>query len=228
MPKCFIKNIITVKNGQSLHSTLTGFYCRYLQCTISYAKLNVFRTNRTFISSFTRFIARRGCPVVVLSDNGSNLIAEETQQYAASKIVEWKFNLESAPWYGRFWERLVGTVKRCLKKNIGKSKLSYDELQTVFLEIENVLNSIPLCYLYDDDQEDIVTPNHLLYGRKLNVNSINSDGGGNFNISMENVTKRMRYMNSVIHFWRRWSSEYCVNIHVFTEIRVRWYQSSMM
>ena len=84
-------------------------------------------TARTFISSFTRFIARRGCPVVVLSDNGSNFIAEETQQYAASKNVEWKFNLESAPWYGGFWERLVGTVKRCLKKTIGKSKLSYDE-----------------------------------------------------------------------------------------------------
>ena len=176
-------------------------------------------TARTFISSFTRFIARRGCPVVVLSDNGSNFIAEETQQYAASKNVEWKFNLESAPWYGGFWERLVGTVKRCLKKTIGKSKLSYDELQTVLLEIENVLNSRPLCYLYDDDHEHIVTPNHLLYGRKLNVNSINSDGGGNFNISMENVTKRMRYMNSVIlHFWRRWSSEYVTSLREYSRV----------
>ena len=92
-------------------------------------------------------------------------------------------------------------------------------MQTVLLEIENVLNSRPLCYLYDDDQEDIVTPNHLLYGRKLNVNSINSDGSGNFNISMENVTKRMRYMNSVIlHFWRRWSSEYVTSLREYSRV----------
>ena len=92
-------------------------------------------------------------------------------------------------------------------------------MQTVLLEIENVLNSRPLCYLYDDDHEHIVTPNHLLYGRKLNVNSINSDGGGNFNISMENVTKRMRYMNSVIlHFWRRWSSEYVTSLREYSRV----------
>ena len=76
----------------------------------------------------------------------------------------WRFNVESAPWYGIFWERLVSTVKRCLKKTIVKSELSYDELQTVLLEIENVLNSRPLCFLYVDDQEDIITRNHLLCG----------------------------------------------------------------
>ena len=83
--------------------------------------------------------------------------------------------------------KVLATVKRCLKKTIGKSKHFYDELQTVLLEIVYALNSRSLVTfkypsLYDDDQEDIVTPNHLLYGQKQNVNSINSDGGGNFNI----------------------------------------------
>ena len=63
----------------------------------------------------------------------------------------------------------MSTVKRSLKKTVGRSKLSYDELQTLLLEIELILNSRPLCYLYDDDQEDILTPDHLLYGRNFNI-----------------------------------------------------------
>ena len=97
---------------------------------------------------------------------GPVFIAEETQSFVSAKNVKLKFNPDRAPWYGGFLERLVSTVKRSLKKPVGRSK-PYDELQTSLLEIELILNSRPLCYLYDDDQEDILTPNHLLYGRNL-------------------------------------------------------------
>ena len=175
-------------------------------------------TAKTFINSLTRFIARRGCPAVVLSDNGSYFVATETQQFVASKNIEWKFNLASAPWYGGFWERLVSSVKRCLKQTVNKSRLSYDELQTVLLEIENVLNSRPLCYLYDDDQDDILTPNHLLYGKKLDVDNVNSDiCVNNLNFREENLTKRKQYLSTVLqHFWRRWSQEYVTSLREYS------------
>ena len=168
--------------------------------------------SQTFINSFRRFVARRGCPVTVLSDNGKSFIAENTQSFVATKNVEWKFNIESAPWYGGFWERLVQSVKRCIKKTIAKSKLSYEELQTVLLEIELVLNSRPLCSLFDDDQVEVITPNHLLFGRKLDT--INENETTEFNsINRDSLTKRSRYLNIVInHFWQRWRSEYLTTL----------------
>jgi len=39
--------------------------------------------------------------------------------------------VEKAPWWGGFWERLVRSVKRSLKKTMGKSKISYEELCTI-------------------------------------------------------------------------------------------------
>ena len=81
-------------------------------------------TAKTFFNSLTRFIARRGCPAVVLSDNDAFFVATETQQFVASKNIECRFNLASAPWYGGFWERLVSSVKRCLKRSaVARSKL---------------------------------------------------------------------------------------------------------
>ena len=75
--------------------------------------------------------------------------------------------MTKAPWQGGFWERLVGSVKRCIKKTVGKEQLTFSELQTILYEVENILNNRPMCAVYDEEFEDILTPNHLLYGRKL-------------------------------------------------------------
>ena len=61
----------------------------------------------TFISCFKRFISRRGCPSTVISDNGSAFISDDTQNFVSSRLINWKFNLEKAPWWGGMWERLV-------------------------------------------------------------------------------------------------------------------------
>ena len=67
----------------------------------------------------------------------------------------------------RIWEKLVGVVKTFLKKSFGSERLSFSELPTVLFEIENVLNNRPLCFMYDDDVFEVLTPNSLFYGRKL-------------------------------------------------------------
>ena len=53
-----------------------------------------------------------------------------------------------------------------MKKGVLTSKLSLDELQTVIIEIENVINSRPLTHLEDQPYENL-TPYHLIYGRNL-------------------------------------------------------------
>ena len=43
------------------------------------------------------------------------------------------------------------------------------------MEIEAILNNKPLYEDYDDNVEDVSTPNHLVYGRRLeNINEKNS------------------------------------------------------
>ena len=34
-------------------------------------------------------------------------------------------------------------------------------------ETELILNNRPLCEIYDDDVEEVLTPNHFIFGRQL-------------------------------------------------------------
>ena len=79
--------------------------------------------------------------------------------------VELNFNLVKAPWWGRLFERLVKSTKRCLRKMIGQARLSVDEMHTAILEVESILNSRPFSYTSSDDTEEPLTPYHLLVGR---------------------------------------------------------------
>ena len=130
----------------------------------------------TFLFCLGRFIGRRGLPKLIVSDNAKTFQAsektlvslfelEDVQEHLSSKGIRWQFNL--APWWGGFFERLVKQVKSCLKKTLGRSKLSFDELTTILVEVEAVLNSRPLTYLYSDDVEEPLTPWHLVIGQRL-------------------------------------------------------------
>ena len=168
----------------------------------------------TFISSFNRFISRRGCPSVMVSDNGPSFKAEETQSFISNRYIKWKFNVESAPWWGGMWERLVASVKKCIKIVVDIRRINYIELQTLILEIEVILNNRPIGVDYDDDQEDVLTPNHLIFGRKLlsqnDNHEINEhhDSGSN-----EDLIKRKKMLSIILdHFWQRWRKEYLTSL----------------
>ena len=87
----------------------------------------------------------------MVSDNGKTFKAAakilrkvvtstEVSKYSHSVRVKWTFDVPRSPWWGGSFERLVHSVKRCLKKTIGQAKLSYDELLTAVVEVEMVLN----------------------------------------------------------------------------------------
>ncbi|XP_044171905.1 uncharacterized protein LOC122956303 [Acropora millepora] len=104
-------------------------------------------TTEVFVRSFKRFITRRGVPNLVVSDNGSTFKGEALRKLLADHRIEWKFNVALAPWWGGFFERLVRSTKRCLKKTLGTTRVSYEELLSVVVEIEGILNSRPLIYV---------------------------------------------------------------------------------
>lgn len=70
---------------------------------------------------------------------------------------------------GGFWERLIGSVKRCLRKTVGRSTLTFEEMRTLLVEIECTLNNRPLIYLYDEIEgvSQPLTPADLIYGRQI-------------------------------------------------------------
>ena len=60
---------------------------------------------------------------------------------------------------------MIRTVKSCLMKNIGKITMIYDELNTLLVEVEVIVNSRPLTCVEDDQDGTIypLTPSHLIY-----------------------------------------------------------------
>ena len=170
-------------------------------------------SSSAFIESFRRFITKRGCPAVVLSDNGPAFVAKSTQEFVIARNIKWKFNTAAAPWTGGFFERLVACIKNCLKKTLGRTTLRYDELQTIICEVELTINSRPLVSIYDDSLEEAITPNHLLFGRKMDIHNTTSDSE---NMLEVNPTKRFRYIQTVIyHFWKRWRTEYLTSLREY-------------
>ena len=54
--------------------------------------------------------------------------------------------LELFPWWGGFYERLVRVVKNAIRKLLIGSRISYDELVTILVEVENIIISTSLTY----------------------------------------------------------------------------------
>ena len=77
-------------------------------------------------------------------------------------------NFPRAPWWGGFFERMVLSVKRCLEKTLGNVRVMYEEFETSLIEVEGILNSPPLMYLYEDLEEPL-TPASLRIGRRLHI-----------------------------------------------------------
>ena len=112
---------------------------------------------------------RRGCLSNVISDGGRNFVSDETQTFVHSLGVDWKVNLPLAPWHDGFFERLVRSTKVLLRKVLQGCRLDFEEMQTVLFEVEVILNNRPLTYYYEDDAEECLTPNHLLFRRQLKL-----------------------------------------------------------
>ena len=204
--------------------------CLYTCCSSRAVHLEVVSdlTAEAFIRCFRRFVARRGIPRRIISDNGTFKAATKTiskivkdpvvHGFLTDRRVQWTFNLERAPWWGGLFERMVGVMKRCLKKSIGQAKVTLDELTTIIAEVEITLNSRPLTYLYAEELEEPLTPSHLLVGRRLyNLPdpSCGADKDPTYGekASHATLTRRMKYLGTMLqHFWLRWRREYLTEL----------------
>ena len=178
----------------------------------------------SFLQAFSRMVARRGCPVTVTSDNGTNFKRADRElselyqkmdrgqidRHMARKGIKWIWNPPQSPHHGGVFEALIKSAKRALRAAIGSRMLNDEELQTVFAETESLLNSRPLTYPSSDPRDDgPLTPNHFLVGQmggtvapELPASELNSPG------------RRWRHTQRVLSkVWKRFLQEILPNLN---------------
>ena len=106
---------------------------------------------------------------------------------------------------GGVWERLVRSVKRCLTVVLGNQVLTDEVLNTVFTEVEFIVNSRPLTHVSTDPTDlEAITPNHFLLGRA-------SPRWAPCCVDERDLCSRRRWKQAqslAEGVWRRWVKEY--------------------
>ena len=172
-------------------------------------------TTETFVPCLKRFIARRGRPRVIYSDNGGTFIKaakwlkkaqkdERVLNHLEENDIKWIFNLSRAPWWGGQFERLIGVVKGAMRKVIGKGILHWNELSEVLLDVENQINRRPLSYVEDDVELPVLTPASFLFQRPNQLPEAQPHNEEN-----RDLQKRLKLLrNCEDQLWNRWRREY--------------------
>ena len=195
-------------------------------------------TSEAFIATLRRFIARRGYPTLIWSDNGTNFVGANREikefheflkeqqtngvisEFCSTSNIEWRFIPEHGPNFGGLWEAAVKSTKTHLRRIVGDVKLSFEEFTTVLAQIEACLNSRPLVYTNspDDDGIEILTPSHFLIGQSM---TLLPDSAVSYRSC--SLLKRWDLCQSLVrHFWKRWSEEYLTSLNRYNQ----WYRQS--
>ena len=172
----------------------------------------------SFIQSFTRFVSRRGPPLEIFSDNGTNFKGAETdiknalqswnqhliQDHLCKQGIQWHFNAPSASHTGGVWERMIRSIRTILRQLLGNQLVNDETLLTFLAEVEKILNDRPLVRSSNDPRDlDTLTPSMLLLTRR---NPSSPPGEFSDEDKYSKRWKHSQYLANV--FWRRWSKEY--------------------
>jgi hypothetical protein len=108
------------------------------------------------LAAFRRYIARRGVPLMIQTDNGTSFVrmAKDFQSlltYRDALVtaidippnIKLKFSAPAAPWQGGYFEQLVGLVKRALPQLAESKRVDDYVLRTLLCEAEAIVNSRP-------------------------------------------------------------------------------------
>ena len=152
-----------------------------------------------------RFFALRSTPELIYSDNAKTFHALLSH---LPRTVTWRFIPEAAPWWGGFWERMVGITKKCLKITLHQCHLSFEELAVTLYELAFHLNLRPLT----SSDDEPLTPAHLLFG----VTSIRGVVS-HYGMHIDCVDRAWRHRRRIgDNLLRRWNSEYIAALRCWT------------
>ena len=89
--------------------------------------------------------------------------------------MKWNLTPPVSPQMGGAWKRLVRSVKNVLYKIMVSAAPSDGLLVSIMIEVENIINPLPLSYVpVDDETDEVITPNHFLVGSSSGLKHISS------------------------------------------------------
>ena len=230
---------LILKVGSSRKPTYRKAYAAIFICLVTescHIELVSDLSAEAFLAALRRFVSRRGKPTQIWSDNATCFrrtdkdlkeLSQFLQQQAIKKSIinfcstqdiQWKFSPPTGPHHGSVWENGVKACKRHLKRIVGETKLTFEEMTTILCQIEACLNSRPLTTSLDANDDDGVaplTPAHFLIGLPLEAlpDRISTEPIHGF--------KRWQLCQALTqHFWKRWSTEYLNGLQRFNKWRL--------
>ncbi|KAJ0172004.1 hypothetical protein K1T71_012767 [Dendrolimus kikuchii] len=188
-------------------------------------------SKEAFMMTLRRFISRRGRPAEIFSDNGRNFLAaskdisnffklhhETFSDWASKEGIKFNFIPPYASHFAGVWEAGIKSAKYHIKRVMGNAHLTFEEICTLFAQVEAVLNSRPLCPISNSPDDFLpLSPGHFLVGRPLTALPAPS-----LENRFENsLTRYNRLQKMFQHFWSRWQREYIAEL----QERKKWKRS---
>ncbi|KFM57426.1 hypothetical protein X975_24273, partial [Stegodyphus mimosarum] len=166
------------------------------------------------------------CPIEARLTNAvkKDLKLEKIQLKISIYPITWKFIPPATPWWGGFWERLIGILKRILENVLGRASLNYQEMETVLCDCENQLNSTPLTYISEDPEDlNALTTDLFLKENPLTTSS-NTTDFDKIKTTSKDLKKRLVYRRKLMSDLRvRFRNEYLGHLHQRTIALNRFY-----
>lgn len=205
--------------------TSKGYICLFVCLSTRAVHLEMVSdmTTEAFVAAFRRFTSRRGKCADLYSDCGTNFVGANSEllelrshlikkgrdpqlaSIMADEGTNWHFIPPGSPNFGGLWESAVKSVKYHIRRTIGPTLLTYEEMTTVLCQVEACLNSRPLCAISDDPDDLLaLTPGHFLIGEPLNMLP-----DPDLTKSPENRLNRWQLLQRMTqNIWDRWHKEY--------------------
>ena len=171
-----------------------------------------------FLLVLRRFVAIRGSPSTLISDNGSQLVAankemkelvksldqEKLELFGAEHMLTWKFTPADAPWQNGCSESLIRSAKRAPAASIGDQVCNFSELLTIMFESANLINERPIGrHPTDPNDGSYLCPNDLILGR-----CTSRAPAGPFK-STPSAKDRFHFIQQIVDsFWKKWQYYY--------------------
>ena len=216
---------LLVKNGSK---TQKCYICLFTCSATRNVNLEIANDMSTdqFLMAFRRHCAVYGTPSMILCDNARTFVkgdeeiqklfqvmdVQRVQHHLAQKRVQKRHIPAKSPHWGGMYKRLIGVVKRSIKKVLHHALISTSEMQSLVKEVQAVVNDRPITFVSQD-----VTPSKLLYGYDVSLlphHIIDPEelDDEDFN-DHDQLTKVMKRRSLLFqHFVQRFKNEYFASL----------------
>lgn len=184
-----------------------------------------------FIAALRRFAGQRGWSKTIFCDNATNFVgskneikslvetfnyqvAPDIREFCKAKGTEWKFIPPRSPAFGGIWEAGIKSVKQHIRRVLGPTIPTYEEMLTLLKQIEGCLNSRPISPMSSDPRDpNPLTPGHFVAGGPITAPPDHNHDQTNYN----RLTRYEQIQKCLQHFWERWRLEYLNNMQQRTK-----------